>query len=235
MIVQTVVVNTTALQTVTNQVDVGFRNDTVVAESRVIQVVFVNPDGKETSVLSGAPEELDGLLAELRRNKYLNGRYRVYLTEMNLADKKVIEHRELMAIYKSGTRLGEQVHEPGPGDNPRDSDGNPENPKTPPAPKVLPQEPPAQTRAGKKQQHAAAEPLPKAVSRPDKAQAPKTKVSHSAVRYSLVGAAAALGGLGAQSLEEAWARRVDQALAGGRGKSSSLAARLSRLLRKSKS
>jgi hypothetical protein len=243
VIAQAVLSNTTALQAATNLGDVTVRNDTVTGENRIIQIEFVNPDGSETPILSGAPEKLEELLAKLRRNKCLNGHYRVYLTEMNLADNTVIEHRQLMEVYKSGAKLGEQDHEPGPGDRPRN-----DNPQTPDAAKALPQQPPVETRAEEERQHTAtvrsapaespqaAEQSPKAVSRPDEADASKSRLSRSAVRSSMVGAAAAaIGGLGAQSVQEAWASRVDQALGGGRRKSSGRAARLSRLLRKSKS
>jgi hypothetical protein len=241
VIVQTVLSNTT-VQVVTHQEDAIFRSDTVTGESRTIEICKVNPDGSEKVVFSDDSEKLNELLERLRRGAYLNGRYRVYLTVTNLADKQVIEQRLLMEIYKSGTSLGDPVHEPGPGDRPLEDKAKPAG-----ASQVAPQQPPAQARGGEKQQpaaageslpaetpHAAGE-LPKAASRPDKSGEPQTRLSHAAIRYPLVGAAVvAMGGLGARPLQEAWARRVDRALGSGQSSSLGRAARLSRFLRKSK-
>ena len=53
------------------------------------------------------------------------------------------------------------------------------------------------------------------------------RLSYTAIRYPLAAAAvAAMGGLRAQSLQEAWASRVDQALGGDRTESLGRAARL---------
>ena len=142
VVVPAVVPNTT-VQVVTTLQDVEFRNDTITGESRIIQIYKLDPDGSEKLVFSDVPEKLNELLERLRRGAYRNGRYRVYLTEINLADKTVIERRLLLEINKSGNKLGEPVHEPGPGDRPLD-DGAASTPgPMTTAPPARPQQPPA--------------------------------------------------------------------------------------------
>jgi hypothetical protein len=171
----------------------------------------------------------------------------VFLTERNLADKTILEQRLLIDIYKSGNTLGDPVHEPGPGDSPLNS-GDAHGLKAPAAPQVQPQPAAPRTGALEKRQPAApggelpaaaaspAGPLSKAAPAHANAEKPKNSVSRSAIRYPTIGAAVvAMGGLGAQSVQKPWSSRIEQALGGGRSNSLSRVARLSRLLRKSKS
>ncbi len=248
-VVPPMVVETTPLQAVAQE-EVVFRSDTVIGESRIIEIFKVNPDGSERFVFSDASDKLEELLQRLRRGAYLNGRYRVYLTVINLADNKPIEHRLLIEIYKSGTTLGDPVHEPGPGDRPLD-----DSPKTPERPKAEPQQPAGQTGNGKTPVFITPTSADHASMVPDwcprdetpSRRAPmralvgvmstgKPPLSHAMLRYPLAAAAvAAMGGLGARSVQEAWASRVDQALGGDRTESLGRTARLRRMLRKSKS
>ena len=225
--------------------DIGSRHDKVAVERRTIEIRKLGPnDEPETEVVdSDAPEKLNDLLERLKAKSCRNGRYAVYLTEVNLADGKAAEPRMLMKIYKSGNTLGDPVHEPGPGDNPLDGLDH----KTRGEKQEMPPPLPAQTRAMEPRgpstagSHPAAhraaivQPLNTRVPASAKAPEAKSASSHAAIRYPMVAAAvAAMGGLGAQSLQEGWASRVDEALGGGETRSLGRAARLSRLLRKSK-
>jgi WD40 repeat protein len=100
------------------------------AESPLIEIRFVNPDGPEKLVLSDTPDKLDDLLRGIRHN----GHYRVYQIE------KGSEPRLLADFEKSGDTLRSSVHEAGPA----------ATSKPPDAQKAPPQQPLGQTRGGEK-------------------------------------------------------------------------------------
>ena len=120
LVVVPVVASTPPPQAVSALNNLNPPRDTVGEERRMIEIFKLDPDGRPEkdpiADLTGAPETLNDLLRKLRRGSYRNGRYAVYL--MEYADKRLIERRLLMEVYKSGNTLGNPVHEPGPGSRP---------------------------------------------------------------------------------------------------------------------
>jgi hypothetical protein len=237
-----VITSTPPPQAVNTPSDLAVRQDAIVAERRMIEIVKLDPDGnpEKEAILTDVPEKLDELLEKLKLGAYRNGRYAVYLTEYSVSGHAVIGRRLLMVVYKSGHTLGDPVHEPGPGSNP------------------LPKESPAQKPGSAPNVHAprtAAEPahaaltaaarplesLPAAAARrravlasprmsPDRAGT--TAHYFTFAGCSLAAAAVVVRGRGRQSAEDGWANRVDRVLGDSQVKSLRRMARLARARRR---
>ncbi len=120
VLVAPAIASTPPRQAVNAPNDLVVRQDTIVVERRMIEIVKLDPDGnaENETTLTDVPEKLNELLEKLKLGTYRNGRYAVYLTEYSVTGQVVVGRRLLMEVYKSGRTLGDPVHEPGPSSNP---------------------------------------------------------------------------------------------------------------------
>jgi hypothetical protein len=224
-------------------------NDTANVETRMIEIVKLDASGvpEKENLLTDVPEKLNELLDKLKRGSYRNGRYAVYLTEFSVGHNRLIEHRLLMEVYKSGNTLGDPVHEPGPGSNPLPdvkpdqilqgpnktslfrSDAEPVdlNHASAIGPYAILA---AQIRsAAAFRVNARSHEAAPSASHPSSVDTQDSSPTSSTLRYPFIGAAVAgMVGLHMSPVLEAWSCRVDKALAEGRGKSLWRILRLSR-------
>jgi hypothetical protein len=106
---------TTPLETVRSFESVRARTETAAGTVRIVYLVRVLPNGRESDLLLLADDALNDvteLFEKFKEQGLPNGRYRIYLKETGLPPRRVIE------FYKSGQAFGDPLHEPGPGSNP---------------------------------------------------------------------------------------------------------------------
>jgi hypothetical protein len=106
---------TTSLETASRFEDLRTTTEAAVGTVRIVYLVRVLANGRESDLLLLADDALSDvtkLFEEFREYGLPNGRYRIYLKEIGLPARRVIE------FYKSGEAFGDPLHEPGPGSNP---------------------------------------------------------------------------------------------------------------------
>ena len=209
-VVAQIIASTPPQQEVNPPSDLVLREDAIVAQQRMIEIVKLDVDGnpEKEVILTDVPEKLNELLEKLKNGAYRNGRYAVYLTEYSVTGHVVIGRRLLMEVYKSGHTLGDPVHEPGRSSNP------------------IPKEDPSQGQPSPPGSHA-----PRASAEPSGGAIPAVvgpKLQHAEFRRkgppaaratsvarelsSLAAAAVVITSRGKHSAEDAWSNRVDRAL-----------------------
>ena len=103
---------TTSLETASRFEDLRTTTEAAVGTVRIVYLVRVLANGRESDLLLLADDALSDvtkLFEEFREYGLPNGRYRIYLKEIGLPARRVIE------FYKSGEAFGDPLHEPGPG------------------------------------------------------------------------------------------------------------------------
>jgi hypothetical protein len=190
-------VTTTAQEAVSQFESIRTQGETDVANVRMVYLVRVLPNGRESDpylLPDDALSDLTRLFERFKEEGLPNGRYRIYLKEVGFPPRRVLE------FSKSGASFGDPVREPGPRSNPLPRDESAPGPPADGGAAVLEPQYRAATDAG-------TEDLDERIDLAVLGDAPDRLT-----RPVLGALAASLAAVKPWSVRDAWANRVDQAL-----------------------
>jgi hypothetical protein len=189
---------TTTAQQAASQYDVvRMQGETDAANVRMVYLVRVLAGGRESEpylLPDDALSDLTKLFERFKEEALPNGRYRIYLKEPGFPPRRVVE------FYKSGDSFSDPVREPGPRSNPLPRDRSAPTPPADDGTSATTSRPRAASGAGQEDSDERAD-LAVLGDAPERLTRP--------VLGSL---AAALAAAGPNSVRQAWANRVDEAL-----------------------